>query len=94
MPIVLRPQSAGQTPVSPDFVPQPARPSWLNTTLDLHAPGPAAEISLLTFIEILLAPVWVWIFFDEVPSDYTVVGGVLIVGAVLSHTFLGATEVR
>ena len=55
---------------------------------------PAAEISLLTFIEILLAPVWVWIFFDKVPSDYTVVGGVLIVGAVLSHTFLGATEVR
>ena len=55
---------------------------------------PAAEISLLTFIEILLAPVWVWLFFDEVPSDYTVVGGVLIIGAVLAHTFLGAKEVR
>ena len=55
---------------------------------------PAAEISLLTFIEILMAPVWVWLFFDEIPSDYTVVGGVLIVGAVLSHTLLSANHVR
>lgn len=55
---------------------------------------PAAEISLLTFIEILLAPVWVWLFFDEIPSDYTVVGGILVVGAVLSHTFLGAKQIR
>ncbi|MDD3324940.1 MAG: DMT family transporter [Sulfurospirillaceae bacterium] len=37
-----------------------------------------AEIGLLTILETILAPIWVWIFLQEVPTAYTVVGGGVI----------------
>lgn len=39
----------------------------------------ASEVSLLMIIETIMAPVWVWIFLDEVPSSYTFIGGSIIV---------------
>lgn len=46
----------------------------------------AAEVSLFTPIETLAAIMWAWIFFDEVPSSQTYVGG-----AVVAVAFLVAT---
>jgi drug/metabolite transporter (DMT)-like permease len=46
---------------------------------------PAAESTLLESLEIPLAPVWVWIAFDEVPMRATVVGGGLVAAAVLGQ---------
>ena len=39
----------------------------------------ASEVSLLMLIETIMAPIWVWIFLDEVPSSYTFIGGSIIV---------------
>lgn len=38
----------------------------------------ASEVSLLMIIETIMAPIWVWIFLNEVPSSYTFIGGSLI----------------
>jgi len=43
----------------------------------------AAEMTLFMLIEFALGPVWVWLFIGEVPSHWTVIGGVLIMGAVV-----------
>lgn len=39
----------------------------------------ASEVSLLMLIETIMAPIWVWIFLNEVPSSYTFIGGSIIV---------------
>lgn len=44
---------------------------------------PAAEVALITLLEIVLGPLWVWLAFSERPSTTTLLGGVIIVAAVL-----------
>jgi DME family drug/metabolite transporter len=44
---------------------------------------PAAQASLLTSAEMPMAPLWVWIFFDEVPAVETFIGGALVLAAIL-----------
>lgn len=44
---------------------------------------PAAEGALLLLNEPILAPLWVWIFVNEVPSTVALVGGAIVFGAVL-----------
>lgn len=44
---------------------------------------PAPEVALLLMSEIILAPVWVWIFVDEEPEVTTLVGGGVIFAAVM-----------
>lgn len=39
----------------------------------------AAEMSLLMLIETIMAPIWVWIFLNEIPTIYTFVGGSIII---------------
>ncbi len=43
---------------------------------------PAPEAVLLLMSEIVLAPVWVWVAFDEQPSSATLVGGSVRLGSV------------
>ena len=45
----------------------------------------ASEVSLLMIIETIMAPVWVWIFLDEVPSSYTFIGGSIIVATLVAN---------
>jgi drug/metabolite transporter (DMT)-like permease len=33
-----------------------------------------------------MAPVWVWIFLDEVPSSYTFIGGSIIVATLVANS--------
>lgn len=42
----------------------------------------AAEVTLFMLLEFSLGPVWVWLFVGEVPSDWTIVGGLLVIAAV------------
>lgn len=42
----------------------------------------AAEMTLFMLIEFALGPVWVWLVVDEIPTIWTIIGGVLIMGAV------------
>ena len=44
---------------------------------------PAAEVALITLLEVVLAPLWVWISISEKPAATTLIGGAIVVGAVL-----------
>ena len=52
---------------------------------------PAAEVGLFTPIETVAASLWAWLFFDEAPKLATVLGGVVIVAAVLWGTWTPRT---
>jgi drug/metabolite transporter (DMT)-like permease len=43
---------------------------------------PAAEVALITLLEVVLGPMWVWIFLSEQPGVATLVGGLIVLGAV------------
>jgi drug/metabolite transporter (DMT)-like permease len=44
---------------------------------------PAAEVALITLLEIVLGPLWVWIVLSERPSATTLVGGAIVLAAVV-----------
>jgi drug/metabolite transporter (DMT)-like permease len=44
---------------------------------------PAAELTLLTMLEVILSPIWVWLLFNEHPGNWTLVGGSIIMLGVL-----------
>ena len=44
---------------------------------------PAGEVALITLLEIVLGPLWVWVFLSERPPTTTLVGGAIVLGAVL-----------
>ena len=46
------------------------------------------DASIIGFIEPLLNPVWVFLFIGERPSTWAILGGIIIVGTVLTHTLL------
>ena len=43
---------------------------------------PAGEVTFLMLIEFVLAPVWVWVFVNEVPRPTTLVGGGIVLATV------------
>ena len=47
----------------------------------------AAELTIFTLLEFALGPVWVWLFVNESPSRWTLVGGALVICAVLGRSF-------
>lgn len=53
---------------------------------------PAAELTLLSLIEVLLAPVWVFLFLGETASAGTFVGGGVLLAAVCLNAIMGARE--
>ncbi len=44
---------------------------------------PAAQVGLITLLEIVLGPIWVWLALDERPGTLTLVGGTIVIGAIL-----------
>ena len=44
---------------------------------------PAPDATLLLMSEIVLGPIWVWLVYDETPADATLIGGVVILAAVI-----------
>lgn len=44
---------------------------------------PAAQVSILALLEVVLNPIWVWIFVNEVPSMTTLIGGSIVVVGVV-----------
>lgn len=43
---------------------------------------PAGEVALITLLEIVLGPIWVWAFLSERPAAATLAGGVIVLAAV------------
>ena len=49
----------------------------------------AAELVLLSLLEIILGPIWAWMFFSELPTSLTMIGGAILLSAILFQTFSG-----
>jgi DME family drug/metabolite transporter len=50
---------------------------------------PAAELALLSMTEVLLGPLWVWIFIGETVSFYTLLGGAVLMLALAGNALSG-----
>jgi drug/metabolite transporter (DMT)-like permease len=48
---------------------------------------PAAEATLLTALDVPLAPLWVWLAFGEIPTLSTVAGGIIVLAAIAGHIY-------
>jgi drug/metabolite transporter (DMT)-like permease len=47
---------------------------------------PAAQVGLITLLEVVLGPVWVWIALGEQPDNATLVGGAIVIAAIVIQT--------
>jgi drug/metabolite transporter (DMT)-like permease len=48
----------------------------------------AAQVGLLTLLEVILAPIWVWLAFAEVPAPASLIGGAVVLCALAAHSAL------
>ncbi|HZB77398.1 MAG TPA: DMT family transporter [Solirubrobacteraceae bacterium] len=53
---------------------------------------PAAQVGLITLLEVVLGPLWVWLAYAERPGTATLVGGAIVVVAILIQTSGGPAE--
>lgn len=51
---------------------------------------PGGQVTLLSQLEVVLGPLWVFLAFAEVPSGATLVGGALVLVAVVGQALIGA----
>ena len=49
---------------------------------------PAAELTLLSLCEVLLAPLWVWLFLGESASKLTFIGGFILLIAITFNSLI------
>ena len=47
---------------------------------------PAAQVALITLLEVVLGPLWVWLAYDERPEPATLAGGAIVIVAILIQT--------
>jgi drug/metabolite transporter (DMT)-like permease len=47
---------------------------------------PAAQVGLISLLEVVLGPVWVWLALDERPSMLTLAGGAVVIVAIVIQT--------
>jgi drug/metabolite transporter (DMT)-like permease len=45
-----------------------------------------AEVAMFYLLETVFAPVWVWMIFNEVPRDKALLGGAILLAALVMHT--------
>lgn len=64
----------------------------------LLATGPkyisSPEVAMFYLLETVLAPIWVWMIFSEVPTVYSVVGGTILIVTLLCHSVWQLNEGR
>ncbi len=51
---------------------------------------PAAELTLLSMAEVLLGPLWVWLFLGETANLNTLIGGLVLLAAIAGNAISGA----
>jgi drug/metabolite transporter (DMT)-like permease len=49
----------------------------------------AGEIGLLSLVETILAPIWVWLGVGERPSELALAGGLVVLGALVANEWVG-----
>ena len=50
------------------------------------------DASIIGFIEPLLNPIWVFLFLSEIPSKWAILGGLIILSAIIFHTILSSRK--
>ena len=55
---------------------------------------PAAELTLLSLVEVLLGPIWVWLALGETASQNTLIGGGVLLAGVVFNAAMGARAPR
>jgi DME family drug/metabolite transporter len=55
---------------------------------------PAAEVALLSLMEVLLGPIWVELFVGETVDEDTLIGGSIVLAAVFAFTVVGIRDAR
>jgi drug/metabolite transporter (DMT)-like permease len=53
---------------------------------------PAAQVALITLLEVVLGPLWVWLAVDERPTTATLAGGAIVVVAVVIQAVGGGSR--
>ena len=54
----------------------------------------AVTVGLLMLLETIFAPIWVWIFLNEVPPSSVLIGGLIIILAVVLKSFDKSKEIK
>lgn len=57
---------------------------FLLATGPKYISGP--EVAMFYLLETVLAPVWVWLAFSEVPTQQSLIGGAILISALLAHS--------
>jgi len=57
---------------------------WCLATGPKYISGP--EVAMFYLLETILAPVWMWMIFSEVPTRIGLIGGAIIVVALIAHS--------
>jgi drug/metabolite transporter (DMT)-like permease len=55
---------------------------------------PAAEVTLIALLEPILGPIWVWLAVGEQPAGTTLLGGAIVLSALVAHVTLAARNAR
>jgi len=54
----------------------------------------AVELSLLSLLDVVLSPLWVWLGIGETPSGLTLAGGAIVLTAIVGQALSGARRLR
>ncbi len=46
----------------------------------------APEVAMFFLLETVLTPLWIWMIFREVPATHSLVGGALVIAAIVAHS--------
>ena len=47
---------------------------------------PAPQVSLFLLLETILGPVWIWLVLNEEPTRYAIIGGVIVIITLITHS--------
>jgi len=53
-----------------------------------------AEVAMFYLLETVFAPVWVWLIFNEVPTRNSLIGGTILIVALLAHSLWQLANAR
>lgn len=53
-----------------------------------------AEVAMFYLLETVLAPIWVWMIFEEIPSRNSLIGGAILITALVAHSVWQLLENR
>ena len=56
------------------------------------ARAPATDVALLSMLEPIMGPIWVWMFMDEYPGVPALIGGAIVFVALAAHTVYAASR--